>query len=184
MKIKFWTNPLVLLVSILVFSCTPEDGEDGETGPKGPQGEQGIQGEPGTANVIYSDWIPTELEPSTFGIVNFDINAPELDLDILNFGTILVYGSFLNSESQLTVFQLPVVFGGSTNQQFSYVLTEGNINIRASALEAGEGVPDADIFEQYRYVLIPGGANTSGKSSVDYTKMSYEEVIDLLNIPE
>ena len=36
-----------------------------------------------------------------------------------------------------------------------------------------------DWMEEFRYVIIPQGTSTSGKSvGMDYNKMSYEEVMD------
>lgn len=69
---------MIVMVSLLIFSCS--DGEDGAIGPAGQDGVNGVDGTngtdgsngadgvdgeggpPGTANVIYSDWIATDLK--------------------------------------------------------------------------------------------------------------------------
>ncbi len=49
-------------------------GQRGEEGPKGDQGEQGPKGDTGMANIIYSDWIPTEFPNNiTSSGAGFDI---------------------------------------------------------------------------------------------------------------
>ncbi len=184
---------------VLITSCSSDDGEDGAqgpqgeqgeqgaTGPQGPQGDQGEQGEPGTANVMYSDWVNTELGNSiATSSASFDIDAPEIDPDMLNFGTILVYGRRIDAIDGNTVYQLPMVFGAARQQSYFFVATDGNIRISVHANEEGDTVGDGTFLAQYRYVLIPGGVSTSGKSGsdMDFSKMTYEEVVDYFNIPE
>lgn len=183
----------------LVTSCSPEDGEDGAIGPQGEQGiqgeqgeqgeqgPQGEQGEPGTANVMYSDWANTELGNSiAASSASFDIDAPEIDADMLNFGTILVYARRVDLVDGNIVYQLPIVFGAARQQSYYFVATTGNIEINVHANEQGEDVGDGSFLAQYRYVLIPGGVSTSGKSgsNMDFTKMTYEEVVEYFNISE
>ncbi|MEE1961688.1 collagen-like protein [Flagellimonas taeanensis] len=192
---------LIMALSMaLVTSCSSEDGEDGATGPQGeqgpagpagPQGEQGAQGEqgePGTANVMYSDWVDTELGNSIVASsASFDIEAPEIGPDMLNLGTILVYGRRIELPGDgNVVYPLPIVFGAARQQSYFFVATSDNIRITVHANEEGESVGDGSYLEQYRYVLIPGGVSTSGKLTpdMDLSKMSYEEVIELFNIPE
>ncbi len=181
---------------VLITSCSSDDGEDGATGPQGeqgatgpqgPQGDQGEQGETGTANVMYSDWVNTELGNSiAASSASFDIDAPEVDPDMLNFGTILVYGRRIDVVDGNTVYQLPMVFGAARQQSYFFVATDGNIRISVHANEEGDTVGDGTFLAQYRYVLIPGGVSTSGKSGsgVDFSKMTYEEVVAYFNIPE
>jgi hypothetical protein len=197
--LSFKTIFIMAMSIVLATSCSSEDGEDGaigpqgEQGPAGPagpqgeQGEQGEQGDPGTANVIYSDWVNTELGNSIVTTSSsFDIEAPEIDSDMLNLGTILVYGRRveLPGEGNI-VYPLPIVFGSARQQSYFFVATSENIRITVHANEEGESVGDGSYLEQYRYVLIPGGVSLSEKSgSMDFSKMSYEQVASLFNIDE
>ena len=185
----------------LVVSCSPEDGEDGAVGPQGPQGEQGVAGpagaqgeqgeqgetgETGTANVIYSDWVNTEFSNNIMATSSsFTIDAPEIDSDMLNFGTIMVYARRIDiAAGGNLVYQLPIVFGAARQQSYYFRALSDEIRITVSANEEGESVLDGTFLEQYRYVLIPGGVPSSGKSALDFSKMSYEQVIEYFNIPE
>ena len=198
---KFKTNLMrrmlgMLLVSILFVGCSPEDGKngtdgidgiDGVDGIDGIDGNDGTDGETGTANVIYSDWVNTELSNSiASSSASFTIDAPEIDPDILNFGTILVYARRIAGGN--IVYQLPIVFGASRQQSYFYRAEDETIIVFVASNEQGSSVGDGAFLEQYRYVIIPGGiasarpANDS--TQVDYSSMSYEEIIALFNIPD
>ncbi len=201
MKTKKFTKRFfsILFITGLILSCSSEDGEDGAIGPQGQQGEQGPagaagedgaqgdqgdQGDPGTANVIYSDWFDTELGGDIAASnESFTIAAPEIDADMLDFGTVLVYG---RRDVPAIVYQLPIVFGAARQQSYFFSATAQEIRISVHATDLGGDVGNGAFIEQYRYVLIPGGASTSGKSttSKDYSKMTYEEIVALFNIPE
>ena len=179
----------IVFISVLV-SCSGEDGEDGIDGINGIDGVDGADGvdgedgEPGTANVIYSDWVDTELSNSIGGSsASFEINAPEVDTDMLTSGTILVYANRIEGEDML-VYPLPVVFGAARQQSYYFRASTGSIRITVVANEEGETAGDGTFLEQYRYVLIPGGVSTSGKAAIDYTNMKYDELLDFFNIPE
>ena len=202
----------LLFVVSLLLACS-KDGEDGAIGPQGPQGEQGPagpagaagedgaqgaqgeqgeQGEPGTANVIYSEWVDTALGNAIAGSSqSFTINAPEIDANILNFGTVLVFGRRLEilpgPVVNITVYALPIVFGAARQQSYFFVVNNSNqIMITVQANEEGESVGDGTFLEQYRYVIIPGGVASSGKSfsTADYKNMSYEEVQELFDLQD
>ncbi|WP_273568776.1 collagen-like triple helix repeat-containing protein [Maribacter halichondriae] len=196
-KMKFTSRIFRLLfIAALALGCS-KDGNDGavgpqgaqgiqgEPGPQGAQGEQGEQGETGTANVIYSNWFNTEFGSNiTEASASFDIPVTEIDNEILNFGTLLVYGSRINNNSELLVYELPIVFGVARQQSYYYQASNGNLRITVAANEEGENVLDGDFLEQYRYVIIPGGVQSSGKSSsINYGKMTYEEIVAHFNIP-
>lgn len=200
MKTKKTTTMMCCILAAMLFmaSCS-KDGDQGPVGPAGPQGEQGSaglagadgadgadgvdgeqgeQGEPGTANVIYSDWINTEFSNNIITTSSsFTIDAPQIDSDLLNFGTILVYARrvVIGGGGNL-VYQLPIVFGTARQQSYYFRAQGGEIRITVAANEEGENAGDGTFLEQYRYVLIPGAVSTSGKSSIDYQKMTYEEI--------
>lgn len=198
------------LLLIFLGACSAEDGEDGATGATGPQGEQGAQGEqgdegpqgeqgeqgnPGTANVIYSDWVATELGNNiATSSDSFEMDAPDIDADMLNYGTILVFGRRVDLVDGNVVYPLPIVFGGARQQSYFYVATAGTITITIHANEEGDPAGDGTFLSQYRYVLIPGGtAADSGSGSgggglstkaskTDFSKMSYAEICSYFNI--
>ncbi|WP_160114778.1 collagen-like protein [Aquimarina sp. AU474] len=182
----------ILVILISLFSCS--DGEDGSIGPVGEQGEQGPigeQGDPGTANVIYSDWIPNGFNPGGGLLQKLFTLASEqqiTDLGVnLDTSTVLVYGrgdilAVIGDE----VLPLPYE-NRATDERYTYAIYNGSI--RAVGLAASNTDNDFDRFDDYRYVIIPGGvavgSNTSSiKSKIDYTTMSYQQIAILFNIPE
>lgn len=170
------------------------EGTQGEQGPAGPQGQQGPggaegsegqdgqQGETGTANVIYSDWIDGGFETDIAdGFDAFNITAPEVTQTILDSGVILV---FAKSNSN-TVYPLPVTFFLTLNENYWYrVISLGIISVGVEAVENNNAIGNPFLNNQFRYVIIPGGVAASGKSSIGFSKMTYEEVVAYFDIPE
>ncbi|WP_271784867.1 collagen-like triple helix repeat-containing protein [Aquimarina algiphila] len=199
---------MVLMVSASIFSCS--DGEDGAIGPAGPAGVDGTDGvdgqdgTPGTANVIFSDWIQQGFgdEPIEQANESFDIEASEITQKVLDQGVVLIFGRNLTTVAEeviVTVYQLPYTFSfnsGNKQIEFRHSITPptgnkaiGVIKIRARELNGNDLEDDVTLLDEYRYVIIPGGApvapSSSGKSSnVDYSKMSYEEIKAQFNISE
>ncbi|WP_109301561.1 hypothetical protein [Aquimarina sp. AU474] len=169
---------IILILSILITSC---EGEDGEIGPEGLQGEQGLPGETGTANVIYSEWIDTEFGDNITNInVAFEFDAPEINTNILNSGTILVYGRTFDTTNGVRVYQLPLTVGvGSSRLSYLFIVSTGKIEIR---INSSEVIGNNDFIQQYRYVIIPGGE--SATSSVNHSKMSYQEIANKFTIKD
>lgn len=155
------------------------DGEDGAQGPAGPQGEQG---ETGTANVIYSDWIASEFPAS----INSDFDqwemfAPELTQEIHDTGVILVY-----ARKGTLIYPVPVTFFGTVDENWNFRLLDINdtlIAIRVNSTDGGN-IGEPFLNGDFRYILIPGGVAASGKSSIDFSKMSYDEVTAYFKIPK
>jgi len=200
----------VVVLSIFIFSCEGEDGATGPAGAQGPQGKQGLQvdqgtqgeqgsqgdqgtqgeqgsqgdqgeqgeqGETGTANVIYSEWIdsgfPLDITSSSD---TFEIPAPQITEEISNSGVVLVYAQF---RTFINVLGIPAVVA---NRSYYFNFIPGTLNITVASLD-GSNV-GATSFGSYRYVIIPGGvAASKSDATTDYTKMSYEEIVDLFNIP-
>ncbi|WP_339711167.1 hypothetical protein [uncultured Kriegella sp.] len=176
-------------------------GEQGEQGPKGDQGEQGPEGpkgEPGndgqdgatgTANVIYSDWIPSDF-PETIddSFEQWEMFAPELTQLVHDTGVILVFarqGSF--------IYPIPNTFFGSINEHYEFRLFDINDDLIAvrvfSTNNLDIGAPHLN--GDYRYVIIPGGIPSetgpqidSKTKVLDYSKMSYEGIAERFNIPD
>lgn len=183
------------------MACSPEDGKDGVNGLNGIDGANGVDGvdgtdgndgQTGTANVVYSDWIDSE-----FGSM---AAAEESDQLLVSLGSgdfnndedlILIYGRRAINALFYDISQLPYTF---TNQNEIYRsrLSEGStftaIYVEAVSTDGGNKV--FAYFSDYRYIIIPGEVSTSGKaansksSSIDYTSMSYEEIIAHFNIPD
>ncbi|MEH6679511.1 MAG: hypothetical protein V7724_03135 [Sediminicola sp.] len=197
MKTRIFAGKLLMIGTVvLLCSCSAEDGEDGAIGPQGPQGEQGVggpqgeqgeQGEPGTANVIYSDWIPVDY------IVDVAAESNLMGLGVLNSSelnqetdVLLVYGQ-RETEAGTTdgIFGLPFILA-TQNEYYGFGLFDASggtgIQVRVNTLDGGANL--FTFFTSYRYVIIPGGMPSAGKSTIDYTKMTYEEILERFNIPE
>ncbi|MFD2604519.1 collagen-like protein [Euzebyella marina] len=212
MKTRLKSNLLIVLLAVISVVACSKDGEDGAVGPQGPQGEQGPtgpqgdagadgaqgeqgvegeqgeQGDPGTANVIYSDWIESPIVDNDNNIeaptANGSLNVAGLSQDIVEMGNVLVFGKI---ESNGNVYALPYM--GNQGVSYYYYFNIEEINIRLTTTDGSNiGTP---LFTTYRYVLIPGGVEASNgiggvsskAGSQDFSKMSYEEVVDYFNIP-
>lgn len=191
---RFDLKHLVLIMaSIALFSCS----KDAEVGPIGPQGEQGIQGPAGqdgangqdgadgqdgvngqdgadgNANVIVSDWIDTAFSVTANVISTFDINMPNTNIN----GATLVYGRVASG----IIYPLPHEVG---IEEYTYYIepstgtfpnfTPNKMGFVARTNNNTDRIFDE--FEEVRYVNIP--PQTSGKSAIDFEKMTYEEVMD------
>lgn len=206
-KINFTSGFLgILFMASLVLACSKE-GEIGPIGPQGPRGQQGQQGEtgtqgpagpeggqgdqgpagtkgdqgdPGTANVIYSEWFPSNFtDPTNSPTASFEIIAPEITEEIRDTGVVLVYG-----KRSIHVYSLPDTF---TNEHWYFQLNDQNLDHLLIWVETTDGTNISTPFFNFgvfRYVIIPGGVPSAGKSTSDqdYTKMSYESIVERFNI--
>lgn len=181
---------IYILVSFFFVACSPNDGEDGAMGPQGvqgeqgPEGEQGEQGESGTANVVYSDWIPSGFESSiadTNAYFNIQ-NVEALTDGVKANGYISVYGRY--TAAYTIIEPLPKSIFGLRMQHYDFQINDinQNITIRITSID-GSNI-EVPIYDEYRYIIIPGGVSTAGKSVADYSRMSYEEIVALFNIPK
>lgn len=173
-----FTNSIAIIIMFTLFTCSftlvsCSKTEDGAIGPTG------------TANVIYSNWASAPAStPITIDGTNGTtalIAATELNQDILDNGTVLVYGKFAT-----TVFLLPYVSyaGGSANTLTFFPELK---NIRLFRFKHdGTGGVSISTFVAFRYILIPGGtaAATGKQVQPNFKKMSYAEVCHYLHIPE
>ena len=201
----------LIFIASLVLACSKEDGQDGATGPAGPQGEQGIagangadgadgeqgeQGETGTANVIYSDWFPVDYilpgaqDENLMGLEVFNDSELNPLTDV-----VLVYGQRDTDSDADGIYPLPFILP-SQNEYYAFALFDVSggtgLQVRVSTLDGGTNI--FTFFNNYRYVIIPGGHSEAGNTgpgglggksaTVDYTKMSYKEITSFFNIPE
>lgn len=206
-KMKAITNVvkgmMIVMVSLLIFSCS--DGEDGAIGPAGQDGVNGVDGtngadgndgadgedgQPGTANVIYSDWIARDFETNVAAETNeqllttFDVTEFNLNEDV-----VLVYGRREANILVSEIKQLPYIFASQSEfYSFEVASFAGGSSLRIEVATLDGGTNLFTFFDDFRYVIIPGGVaaptSSATKSVRDYTKMSYEEIITLFNIPE
>ncbi|MEO6328472.1 MAG: hypothetical protein ABIO55_06050 [Ginsengibacter sp.] len=181
MKLKLFNIPSLFLLSIvlIVASCTKE-GPAGATGPAGPGGPQGPTGAAGvngpagpagTANVIYSDWIDTTtwqpdivITGTVMDTIGFFavINAPKLDLTMLNTGEMKVYVN-VNSTANPVVYPLPY-----NNGLFIDVL----FYLNSIQLYSNGDLTDVP----FRYILIPGGTKSGrGINGVPGTTINWSD---------
>lgn len=175
-----------LLGSLVVLSCKGPAGPDGPQGAQGPEGEQGPvgpQGEPGTANVIYSDWMDIEWnrdDLSTFK--SMYIEEPRVIGDFLDHGVLLVYLKQENPGT-IAVVSLPYLQGTSF---FYFIIADSSVDniegilVVVSATDGTTPVADAE-DAQIRYVLVPGGV--PAKMPPDFWK-DYEAVSNYYGIPD
>lgn len=205
MSVKNVLGGLCIIAALLV-SCSAEDGADGAIGASGPQGQegasgssgadgtdgmdgadgqQGDQGETGTANVIYSEWIPSGFDdPITDDFDQFELDVPQLNETIQDSGVILVY-----ARRGTLIYPIPVTFFGTLDENYNWRLLTTNDDFIAVRVNSTDGSVIGSPFlnDEYRYVLIPGGEPASGGRSyttADYEAMSYEEVAELFNIKD
>ncbi len=184
----------LLALAISFSSCSKE-------GPQGPQGEQGLQGaqgsagvkgdkgEPGTANVIYSEWMDVAFAADTvhdgaiIDTVGYYaiIEAPRLDLDILNNGAIKVYFNTGTSADPF-IYPLPY-FSPYINLTIEPNYRIGKIDIYSN-LDLTSGIDgNNNHLWQFRYVLIPGGvAARKAGPVVDWN--NYNAVKKYLNLKD
>jgi hypothetical protein len=191
---------LLLLTAVMLFAASC--GKDGSVGPAGPAGAAGpvgtggaagAKGDPGTANVIYSDWIKpaTYTKTTVFSTIHFSYNiaATKVTQAILDNGTVIVYGK-LNGYNPIIwptdhVGQLPIALtylvGTDGNiDTWSAITSVGNIQIDlASSLNQYSNISNAHSF---RYVIIPGGVKTTALAHTNLK--NYAEVKQALHLTD
>ena len=178
---------LALLVAFS-FSCSSEDGADGAVGPAGADG---IDGTDGNANVISSGWV--EYDTAVWGAIsnefgidfrNYPIIASEITQDIVDEGVVLVYSRFIITDTQ--TYMLPftenITGADPTGQTLSFRFEVNDLTLKMRNV-SGTGDPGTfggSGIAEYRYIIIP---SDSGRTeSIDFSKMSYEEVITYLGL--
>jgi hypothetical protein len=161
-----------------------------------------IMGQPGTANVIYSDWETTSVYSVSkiFGRTTFKASfaEPKITQSILDQGAIIVYGKLDGYNPEIwpvnQVSQLPIVL--------SYVQPNPNTGKNQGEIDTWSGVdtlgsvgitftnnhnlytkPDS-IYNnmQFRYIIIPGGVSATGNSLVKIKGKMTNRVINPINV--
>lgn len=154
-----------------------KDGATGETGPAGSRGEtgaigaQGPKGDPGTANVYYSDWITLNVTGFS-GNYEATVITPKITQEILDKGVVLMF-----VKNSGNIYPVPYAYATSVSTLVSTILPRiivGKIIVYLSY----------NIFNPFRYVIIPGGVSIGAGRKKALKSMSYEEVKALYNIPD
>ncbi|WP_198439742.1 collagen-like triple helix repeat-containing protein [Pareuzebyella sediminis] len=172
---------LFFALATVLISCDKEgpegpmgpEGPQGEQGVAGPQGEQGLQGEPGedgNANVIASDWFDVSWSTSPSVFATHDETVTDITAQDLEDSVILVY-----FESGTYVYPLPVSWTATSTVNFAFQPGQIRLYFRAET----SSVPPAG---RARYIVIPSSSVSSTAKSLDYYKMSYQEVMDLFGL--
>ncbi|WP_430908541.1 hypothetical protein [Maribacter sp. 2-571] len=121
-----------LFMTLLLVACSPEDGSDGAIGPQGEQGPagQGEQREIGAANVIYSDWIPSDFAEGGGLLQKLFVRTSTDESNSLNINldtsTVMVYARgdvplVLGDET----FPLPYITGAG--DRYTFTINDGQI---------------------------------------------------------
>src|SRR6185503_18201271 len=217
-KLRCLSATLVLLIVFMV-SCTKEGpegpmgaigpqgipGNTGGTGSTGAAGATGAQGPPGTANVIYSGWLPSpagfsvagwfDTTMSPVGLVSrANFPAPSMTQAILDGGLTMVYHTF-SSPAPPT--------GGANAQTLPYQTSVGvqiiQVNYRPAVGRIIVFIKNLSTTTSYgllgghyfRYIIVPGtiaGGRMANGPAAGYTveqlqSLPYEEVLRKFNIP-
>ena len=173
---------LVLLLGLLLITAC-SDGDDGADGLMGPEGPAG---EPGTANVIFSEWTnfsttwrDTSIDGSAL-IVN-DIAAPSLTQENLDTAAIFAYVHFSSTYAPLPYTS----YAGFEVNTVSFLPAPGRMFYTRFGHDNTS--PNVSSSVYFRYIVVPGGqAEVLSKSIGDRSleDLSYTEICARLGIPE
>ena len=165
------------------------DGSDGTDGIDGVDGVDGQDGEDGNANVIASDWFePTE---TSFSVNNPRFKALPLatnvSSNVMKDGVILVY-----YDTDTNIYLLPNHVFAPDGTILKSV--DSNINHASRTIYVTIRRSDSDLTPReylwdpsgpayakgvrFRYVIIPSSATSGKMATIDFKKISYEEVMD------
>ncbi len=167
--------------AIILLSCNAEDGEPGPQGPQGEQGirgEQGPQGPEGNSNVIASEW---------FGIETWEDNRRTIKRQ-----TILELTNAQLERAVIIIYRKNDYAPGFSNVD---MLPTGRvirtwINIPENQLQIvvesdGIDIPSDEYLPpeiEFRYIIIEPPSTTGKDTMVNFSKMSYQEVVDYLGL--
>jgi len=177
----------LLAASLLIGACKKGDpgpqgakGDKGDSGANGATGATGGKGDPGTANVLYSDWVDLRFSLDTASGTFFtQINEAKVTEDLLSKGEIKVFIN-LGTTAQKVVSPLPFVSGDA---QIMPVYAPGVIEVDANVnASTATNSQTGQKTRQYRYVLIPGGAHVRMDKQINWN--NYEEVKTYLGLKD
>lgn len=178
---------LVIVLIALTFTSCSKDGEIGPMGPAGPQGEQGIEsatgdkgedgingadGQDGNANIIASEWIPSQFPEGT-AFTYFLVDDDRITNELVAEAAILAYGL----DTTGAVAPLPV---SSNNESYSYVLYPQFLQIGFFAKSVDGTNETFDILSAFRYVIIPSTI-TAKSNDIDILAQFKKAGVDINN---
>jgi hypothetical protein len=155
------------------------------------RGATGAAGAPGTANVIYYNWVGfKDAAWSSFntlnGYRNYPVLLPALTISMVNTGVVLVYiehTALLSNgpQEEPSMIQVPTEFFNVENSGKKELLsTMGSPSFLYFELSDALDLSDPGTISfgkaggyQYRIILIPGGVAGTG---IDPHQMSYQQV--------
>lgn len=159
---------------------------------------KGDTGDPGTANVIYSDW--RLVNDSSWRIYSFSYGAayasyslrvPELTAENINSGMIQVYRRnpstpHLMGQSYPVPINRRIAIGSTTfvTEHIQMTIKEGEIELDYYILDGDEYQDPAPYLRDYefRYVFIPGGVHSLHEAGVDI--IDYHGITEYFEIPK
>lgn len=164
------------------------DGVDGINGVDGTNGDNGEDGEDGNANIIASEWFRLSFEKTLVnGLPHFNgtKSAPEITSEIVEKGTVIVYGKLngyvenvwpTDKVAQFPITVMHYVLGNTQIAIFKAYISEGNIQINITEnYDIHDGVSP---YNSFRYVVIPSNSDTGKSQGPNFDKMGYHEVMD------
>ncbi len=159
-------------ITILFAYCKKGDtGATGATGPAGPAGAAGAagatgpKGDTGTANVMYSSWLNLSFTADSSIGYYTDLTVPGIDTSMLSTGEMKVYIN-VNTPQEPVILPLPYfdATGSSVQPLFFLQGIELQASFDASTYTDSSGA----VYQQYRYILIPGGVLTGKQAHPDW----------------
>jgi len=178
-----YRNRLFLVLAcmaLMLTSCSGEDGSDGIDGMDGATGPQGAPGVDGNANVIASPWIPAQFSTTLAISSYFSYDDERLNSEISDTAVFLVYGRKFTFSTSDIIIELPVTFN-QKSYYYKVFAHQGSIFFRAQSVDQTTPYNFND-FSEFRFVIIPANEISSKSTGRDFHKMTYEEVVDYLNL--
>ncbi len=199
----FMVIPLALCA--LLAGCSAEDGDTGLQGPQGLQGEQGEvgpQGEQGPAGADGADGADgIDANSTVISSGWFEIGTWDTDLSNFKFHRIpdliltqfemenhlfLVYRRYQPSPAITTIDLLPL-YELDTNGDIELAV-QNKISGNGLFLQIesfGRSVTNNEYLgpeTQFRYMIVEPATTSDKRNSIDFSKMSYQEVVEYFGI--
>ncbi|WP_420601747.1 hypothetical protein [Flagellimonas sp.] len=194
-RFSFWVIPFIIMFTIL-SSCSAEDGAVGPAGPQGPQGEQGVPGTDGqdgvdgqdaNSSVISSGWF--QIDTWTTNLPDFKfVRIPDLILteSQIENNVFLMYRRHQPFPTSTIIELLPLVqHDGSGAIELLYKSPIQGNGLFIQIESFGRNVSDNEYLgpeTQFRYMIIEPPSTADKRNIVDFSKMSYQEIVEHLGI--
>ncbi|MGB0788586.1 MAG: hypothetical protein ACPG7E_07040 [Marinirhabdus sp.] len=133
---------LIMILALPITSCTGEDGANGMDGMDGADGQDG------NANVIASDWIPTDFIAGAVFVTAFNVEDANINDTNVNTAAILAFG-------QIGASAVPIPFVFSNRSYYFILFPNINIIRFVGTVADGTGTQVFDDIDAVRYVIIP-----------------------------